>query len=360
MSEPTAGDAFQSKVLTLLASESTIDILGIYGTSLYQRYVELEALTPLKELIEEAGMDTIGLGACLSQLEISDEFYALPHRKSVEVLYYNQEIFDECAIAYPEQLTWDEFEALAKELTYTREDGRDVVGAGGDLRFWATTDTHALAAQYGESMVDDELPHFLSCLERLNRIFSIDKSTSDYAEMIAMGNAGQTELFIGGQMAMMFSADFMLSILSGIEAIEFDWNIAYLPIDADEMEPGTSYGGVTGTGITSFCEHKAEAFEFLAYLCGAEGAAIIAGEGTLPAYTDETVQAAFSASQSPDKNVDVFSTSNPMVATILHDKASDLIEMQREQIELMLIGDQTVEETYENWNTLRKEILSAK
>lgn len=360
VSEATQGDAFQSKVLTLLAAEQGIDVLGIYNNELLQRYMDLGALAPLKELMATAQYDPSGLGACLSQLEVNGEYYSLPHRKSVEVLYYNKEILDEAGVEYPVQLTWDEFTELAKKLTFTRADGRKCVGAGGDLRFYATTATHALTAQYGEYVTDDELPHFKGCLERLNKIFNVDKSCTDFAEMLAMGNAGQTEVFVGGEMALFLSGDFMLSVLaSKADDIKFEWNVAYLPYDPEGMEPGTSYGNVTSTAITSFSQHKAEAFEFLSYLCSQPGAKIIASTGTLPAYSDEEVQNAFRASQDASKNVDVFTTSNPMDATIHHAKSAELVEMQRAEVEMMLIGEQDVETTFANWDAQRREILAA-
>ena len=358
LSEATGGEAFQSKVMSLLAAEEGLDILGIYNNELYMNYIALGYLEPLSAMMTAHNYDTEGMGDCVNQLKVNDECYALPHRKSVEALFYNTEIFDEAGIPYPDKLTWAEFMDLAKKLTFTRPDGRNCVGLGGNVRRWAFDEIQALPAQYGEAMTDDELPHFKECLERLYRWYITDKSTTDYAEIIAMGNGGQTTVFCSGEMAMFAEGDFALTVLSdGADDPDFKWNVAYFPYDPETMEPGTSYGKVTGTGITSFSKHKEEAFEFLSYLCGPEGAKVIASKGTVPAYTDETVTEAFRNSMAPGINVDVFTTSNPLDYIIHSTKAPELMEMSRAEIEMMLIGEQDVDTTYENWNKQRKEIL---
>ncbi len=358
LSEATKGEAFQSKVMSLLAAEEGLDILGIYSNELYMNYINLGYLEPLSAMMTAHNYDTEGMGDCVNQLKVDDECYALPHRKSVEAIFYNTEIFDEAGIPYPDKLTWEEFMDLAKKLTFVRPDGRNCVGAAGDIRRWAVDEIQAPAAQYGEAMTDDELPHFKECLERLYRLFITDKSTMDYAEMVAVGNGGMKFNFINGEMAMFILSDFALTALvNGTDIPDFKWNITYLPYDPEYMEPGTSYGKVSGTGITTFCKHKEEAFEFLSYLCGPEGAKIIASKGTLPAYTNDEVKEAFRNSMAPGIDVDVFTNSKPQDYIIHSTKAPDLIEMSRAEIELMLIGEQDIDTTYEKWNAQRKEIL---
>ena len=69
----------------------------------------------------------------------------------------------------------------------------------------------------------------------------------------------------------------------------FNWGIAAYPVPASQYA-GNTFGNVTQLSIPRSAENPQEAFDFIAFVSGAEGAAVLASTGQLPAYiTDEAL-----------------------------------------------------------------------
>jgi ABC-type glycerol-3-phosphate transport system substrate-binding protein len=66
----------------------------------------------------------------------------------------------------------------------------------------------------------------------------------------------------------------------------------------------------------------------------------------------------FRENQKEGLNVDVFFQSIPLPAVANTPHLSAITEMTQEEVERMLIGQQTVDETYASWDARRKDILA--
>jgi multiple sugar transport system substrate-binding protein len=151
MAEPWS-DYF-TKVQTLWASGDPAaipDVLFLWPTPRYAADGVLENLDPW---IEAAGYDLSDYWpALLESAMYEGSVYGFPRDISIEVLYYNKDIFDEVGVAYPDDTwTWDDLLAAAEELTVVEASGRVARYAlgmeGGKFQLWV--------GQNGGSILDD-------------------------------------------------------------------------------------------------------------------------------------------------------------------------------------------------------------
>lgn len=92
-------------------------------------YQEEGLLLEPNDYLARSPLDTTAYGNMFGTYAIDDRYYGLPTRCTCWVLYYNKDLFDEAGIAYPEQMTWDEYASLAKQLTNDKT-GEDKVWGG--------------------------------------------------------------------------------------------------------------------------------------------------------------------------------------------------------------------------------------
>ena len=59
---------------------------------------------------------------------------------------------------------------------------------------------------------------------------------------------------------------------------------------AEGVEPGSTLGTITGLSVTAVSKNKQEAFEFVKWVSGPEGAAVMARTGNFPALSTEEVK----------------------------------------------------------------------
>jgi ABC-type glycerol-3-phosphate transport system substrate-binding protein len=73
---------------------------------------------------------------------------------------------------------------------------------------------------------------------------------------------------------------------------DVNWEVAPMPID-DGEDAGTTVGQYQFVSISSSCSHPEEAYTFMQFLCGKEGAEIYAQNAILPAYQDADITEAY-------------------------------------------------------------------
>jgi multiple sugar transport system substrate-binding protein len=115
-----------TKVQTLWASgdpSAIPDVLFLWPTPRYAADGVLENLQPW---IEKSGYDLSDYWpALLESAMYEGDVYGLPRDISVDVLYYNKDIFDAVGVAYPDDTwTWDDLLAAAQKLTVVEDSGR--------------------------------------------------------------------------------------------------------------------------------------------------------------------------------------------------------------------------------------------
>ena len=102
--------------------------------------------------------------------------------------------------------------------------------------------------------------------------------------------------FSGGDVAMMnMGSWFIATMMSNLKSGEYDsslcgnWGIVKYP-HAEGVEPGSTLGTITGLAVTTASDTPDASWDFVKWVSGEEGAAVMASSGNFPAMmTDEVV-----------------------------------------------------------------------
>ncbi|MCI8443212.1 MAG: sugar ABC transporter substrate-binding protein [Lawsonibacter sp.] len=197
-------DGYFDKLLTQLAGNNAPDIVQLSYTNASE-YVVRDQLAPLDSYIESGLLRTDKLNqTLLDTYKIDGSYYAVPSGVNVQLLYYNQTMFDEFGISYPTSgMTFDEYYAKAKELN-------DAARAAGREDIWGMSAyTNALDVNFQRVLIDfggqlwnDDLtaaafnsPEGIQAIEYVKK--PLDEGFCPPPEISASNPAGVTDFALG-------------------------------------------------------------------------------------------------------------------------------------------------------------------
>lgn len=338
---------FSTTLAVTLAGKGDIDAFSIKDNELFSD-LSFKGLTlPLDDYVKADKLDVAPYGPLYDAAVVDGNLQALPYRKAVWALYYNKDIFDAAGIDYPsDDMTWDEFASLAEKVT--SGEGNDKIW-GTYVHSWVSC-LVAPGLQTGSSVVDDDLSAFEDAL-KLRITLQDDGSAMPYAEQIAT-SAHYKELFIKGKVAMHYMGDWHIQqLISAGEEVAFDWDIAPMP-HPDGVSPDTAIGNPTNAGINSRTtkEKQDASWEFISYLCGYEGQKELASQKILTAYTDPDVTAAYLGEGDivPANLKKIMEQKVYPESPIVEGVNYIVNTIYKEEFELALVGEQSIEETFSN------------
>lgn len=348
---------YDTKLTTMLSGKNDIDIFNMRSISLLNTLISTGNLLDITEYVKNSDIDITAYGSSFAELRVDGKYFALPYRAQSYALFYNKKIFDEKGISYPDNLTWEEYAELALELT--SGSGANKI-YGGFIPDWLYAPF--ITQQMGSNIADDDLGPTQAWLEMLNRLYNIDNSHMSMLDMKSTG-ADYINYLCTGKAAMLPNGEWCVSDIKkfisnnpGVED-EFEMGIALLPQIEHTDEPVTLGGISTFIGINASSTNADAAFDFIKYVAGEESANKIAASGMIPAYvSDSTIQSFADAVGSDEASnlVDV----NKVFEGLFFPEFSEIQSVYEEEKELYLIGEQTIEETMENFARLREDIMS--
>ena len=100
-----------------MSSGDSTDIITMKNLLSYSGYAMRNQLVDVTDHIKD--LDTKAAKESYDMFDIDGKTYAQPYRTDFWVLYYNKKMFDDKKIEYPVNLTWEEYEKVAKDLTDT-------------------------------------------------------------------------------------------------------------------------------------------------------------------------------------------------------------------------------------------------
>jgi fructooligosaccharide transport system substrate-binding protein len=113
------GSSYNDSLNAALVAGNLPDVLALDGPFVAS-YAEADIIAPVSEFISEEDRADF-VDSIIEQGTYNGELYSLGAMESSVVLYYNKEIFEEEGIEAPTTIedawTWDEFMAVAKQLT---------------------------------------------------------------------------------------------------------------------------------------------------------------------------------------------------------------------------------------------------
>lgn len=266
----------------------------------------LEELDPW---LEQSGVDlTDYWPATLEPVTANGHIYGLPANSQAEVLYYNQDLFDEAALEYPtERWTWDQLQAAVDALTELEVSGRvaryGLAAAGERYSLW-------IEQNNGRVLDDMHNPSRCTLTEpaaasAVNFFAQMMNSQQAIPAATLSQTGGEVAAFQNGQAAMIVQ-DF--SPVPVFNRAGLNYDVVAVPVPAG----GRRAAGAGGPAwaISARSQHKAAAWEFLSWLQSAAGGQSVYAESGqfFPALQSVARSAAFLQASQPPANRQVFLT----------------------------------------------------
>ena len=249
-------------------------------------------LGTLEPYIQAAGIDLSLFGGITDQVTVDGKLYELPFRSDFWVIFYNKDVFDRAGVDYPtNDMTFEEYDELARKVTDTTF-GSEVYGA--HYHTWRSAVQLFGILDGKHSILDSDYsffePYYNMVLNQMK-----DGVAMPYTDVSTEG-LHYSAAFANGNIAMLnMGSWFIATLISSLEKGDYDpelcgnWGIVKYP-HAEGVEPGSTLGTITGLSITAVSDHKQEAFEFIKWVSGPEGAAVMARTGNFPAISTEEVK----------------------------------------------------------------------
>jgi len=290
------GSTDYSTVLStqLTGGDDTIDVVTIKDIPGYNNLVKAGQLLPLNAYATKNKIDTSVYGGTVEQITVNNNYYALPFRSDFWIVYYNKALFDKAGVPYPtNDMTVAQYDAIARKMTS---------GTGADKVFgchyhtWRST-VQLFAILDGKHTIIDGQYEFLKPYYELILKEQKDGICQDYATLktTSMHYSG---VFYNNSVAMLNMGSWFIStqiakVKSG-ESKSSNWGIVKYP-HPDGVAAGTTLGTITTIGVSAASKKQAAALDFVKFVSGPQGAAIIAKTGTIPAIHNDEVVSIISA-----------------------------------------------------------------
>lgn len=331
-----ASDDYDTKLTTMLSSGDTTDILTMKNLLSYSNYALRDQLVDLTDHIKD--IDTKAAADSYKMYEVDGKTFAQPYRTDFWVLYYNKKMFDDAGIAYPENITWDEYEEIAKKLSKPDE---QIYGAY--QHTWRSTIQAIAAAQNGDSLIDPSYDYLADYYDRAVRMQD-EKAQMDF------GTAKSTKVtyasqFEGGKAGMMYMGTWFMGALLADKAAgktDVDWGITAIPQKA--KGDTTTFGSPTGFAINKNSKHKEAAQKFIDFCAGEEGAKVMSAIGIVPSYrTDAINEAYYSQEGMPTDDISkaAFDPDTVAVEFPVDKNGPAIDQILQEEHDLIMTGDET-------------------
>lgn len=290
-------DLGSTDYMTVLATElsgegSDFDVVTIKDVPGYATLVQKNAILSLDDYISADGIDLSKYAGTTDQVTVNGSLYELPFRNDFWVVFYNKDLFDDKGVAYPtNDMTFDEYDALAREMTDTSF-GAQIYGT--HYHTWRSA-VQLFAVLDGKHTILDGDYEFMKPYYEMVLNQEKDGVCRKYTDLKAEG-LHYSAAFSGGDVAMMnMGSWFVATMIASLENGEYDadlcgnWGIVKYP-HAEGVEPGSTLGTITGLSVTTASDTPDAAWEFVKWVSGEEGAAVMAETGNFPAImTDEAM-----------------------------------------------------------------------
>lgn len=353
-----ASQEYGTKANSMLASGDTADIFMVKAVPDIVAWNNFGYVEPLNSYIERDGYDVSGFVGMESGYCYNGVQAALPFRSDFWVLFYNKTLFDEAGVAYPtNDMTWEEYKDLAIKMT---DSTKNIYGC--HYHTWLSAVVNWAVCDGVNTLIDGEYED-LAYFYQLYFDLADAGATMAYPETQAAG-LHYSGAFGSGNIAMIpmgywYVASLITNIQNGSYAIS-DWGITAVP-HKEDVAAGSSFGNLTGAAINANSANKEAAWTYVAWLCGAEGAAATASTGNRPAWVSEDVAAVMSS-------VEGFPADEASKAALLptavsielpgHPKASEINTVLSEEHSAIINGEISIEDGILNMNDRVAEILA--
>jgi multiple sugar transport system substrate-binding protein len=338
-----ASAEYQNVVNVMLSGGDDTDIITVKDIPGYSAMLTRGQIVPLNDYIEANSIDLSVYSGAAEELTYEGAIYALPFRSDIWILYYNKAIFDAAGVEYPSNdMTWDEFDAVARQLT--SGSGADKV-YGAHFHVWRSTVQLPTVQDGANTIISDDYS-FMAPTYNMVTSMQSDSIIMDYGEL-KTGSIHYSGVFKNGQVAMLPMGSWFIGTLIAAEKageFDFDWGIAAYP-HPEGVEAGTTAGTLTSLAINAASQQQDAAWDFIQFYTGPEGAQILASLGMLPAIRTPEVLEAFTAVEGvPAEATEALQTSTVRLELPMDPRVGSIEQILNEEHELIMTMSVSVED----------------
>jgi len=264
------------KLQTSIAAGKAPDVMSIHG-AYFLPFAAKGALLDLQPLIDKDAQFDLGdfYPQLLPLCRYEGRLRSLPRYSSVYVLFYNQDLFDEAGVAYPnDSWTWADYLAAAQKLTrHSADPARQRYGCVID--FWGAR-IYPWIWQNGGQILDQSRTKCLldqpPAVEALQ--FLVDLAAKHkVAPCISQEDSRETrEWFKAGRVAMFMSGAWDVQVLRRSPALR--WDIAALP----KQKEHATLAGTENYAIAATTKHPKQAWELFKFLLSPHSQEVMAAQ----------------------------------------------------------------------------------
>ena len=361
-------DLGSTDYMTVLATDlsgsgTEFDVVTIKDVPGYATLVQKNAILPLDDYIKADGVDLSKYAGATDQVTVDGKLYELPFRNDFWVLFYNKDLFDAKNVAYPtNDMTWDEYDALAREMTDTTF-GSQIYG--GHYHTWRST-IGLMGVLDGRHTILDGDYEFMKPYYEMVLAEEKDGVVRKYSDLKTEG-LHYSAAFSGGDVAMMNMGSWFIStMITNLKSGEYDsslcgnWGIVKYP-HAEGVEPGSTLGTITGLAVTAATDTPDAAWDFVKWISGEEGATVMASSGNFPAIMTDEVKdmiAGLDGFPTDEASKEALTVSNLYLEVPYAEHVSEINSVLDSYHGSIMTGEKTVDEGIAAMNEEVKKILA--
>ena len=355
--QDTPAADYITKLNTQLNGGSNVDLFLIKEADKTKTFYDRGQLASLSPYIEAAGIDMTAYNGTDANFTFDGQIYGMPLRTDQYVLFYNKDIFDAAGVPYPDNdMTWTEFEEIAAQIT---------TGEGANRKYGAYFHSwNACVQNWGvqdgkHTIMSGDYEFFKPYYEMVLRMQDAGTCMS-FAQIQASG-LSYTDVFSQGLVGMLPMGSWLINTmvqrnLSGESDV--NWGVAVIP-HAEDVPNGYTVGATTPICINNASKNKDAAWKFVQFISGPEGAQIMAENGQVPALSGEGYLETFASAEGmPEGVMEGLYATHISPDRPAMDKVTEIDQMLLAEHQLILLGEETVDEGIANMNRNYAEIMA--
>ena len=262
---------------------------------------------------------------------------------------------------YPtNDMTFEQYDALARSVTNDMP-GQEVYGA--HYHTWRSA-VQLFGILDGKNSIIDGNYDFLKPYYEMVLAEQEDGVCQDYATL-KTSNLHYSGAFSQGNVAMMNMGTWFIStLIDKVKAGEYtdcgNWGMVKYP-HAEGVEPGSTLATITSLAIPTTAKDKDMSWDFVKFVCGEEGADILASTGTIPAImTDDIANMVASIEGFPadEGSKEALQTANLYLEMPVSTKSSEMETVLNEAHDNIMTGNSTIDEGIADMNEKISAILA--
>ncbi len=347
-------DLGSTDYMTVLATElsgsgSDFDVVTIKDVPGYATLVQKNVILPLDDYIKADGIDLSKYAGATDQVLVDGMLYELPFRNDFWVIFYIKYVFDAACVAYPtNDMTWEQYDALARKVTDTTF-GSQIYGT--HYHTWRST-VQLCAVLDGQHSILDGNYDFMKPYYEMVLNQERDGVCRKYTDLKTEG-LHYSAAFSGGDVAMLnMGSWFIATMISNLKSGEYDsslcgnWGIVKYP-HANGVPAGSTLGTITGLAVTAATDTPDAAWDFVKWVSGEEGAAVMASSGNFPAIMTDEVKAAITGLEgfpTDDASKDALNVSNLYLEVPYGENVSEINSVLDSYHGSIMTGEMTIDE----------------